>query len=225
MIYNRERFQQAIDFTEFPTFATDVDSLTYLKGKLWLACEAKCQGSEVPRGQDRTLRALVKALGQETPAYMAIAHHDTDASDDVQGDDLLVSTVYYSSPALNGRVVVHEYPEYARPTYTLFCWGALVVHNAVKQTKPKAPDPDYRHALVMDHNPFCGYPGAACEDVSPEYLLAKSHEHLMWQFAALDNVDDEFLSQDLKALMAASGYENDVVNFTGDVFYEWSYAT
>lgn len=221
-IYNRERFTQALSFHDWPTYATDIDGLTHLHGKLWLGLEAKVEGTDIPRSQDITLRALATSLGRDSPAYFAVAHHDTRPSEDITGEGLLVSTVYVSTPDMAGEVVVHDYPTEHRPTYNQFIWAALLMHGAVGKAK-KGHIPDYTHALSWEPTAFTLYPGAVCEHITPELMLARRHTQLMWQLADLDCVDDEYLPNDLKALMAAAGYEGDIVRFVGDVFYSWGY--
>ena len=72
MIYNRERFEQKLDYSDFPFFASDVDSLTNIKGKMWLANETKVEGNSIPRGQEITIKEMVNQLGHFQPTFYVV---------------------------------------------------------------------------------------------------------------------------------------------------------
>lgn len=120
MIYNRERFEQRIDYDGFPLFASDIDSITNFKGRLWLANETKVEGRSVSRGQEITIKEFVEQLGTSQTTFFLVTHHDTKASEDITGDKMLVSTVYFKAPHIP-RLQVYDYEPDERPTYNKFC--------------------------------------------------------------------------------------------------------
>jgi len=135
MIYNRERFEQKLDYSDFPFFASDVDSLTNIKGKMWLANETKVEGNTIPRGQEISIKEMVNQLGHFQPTFYVVTHHNTKANEYITGDKMLVSTVYFKAPHIPS-VQVYDYDEDERPTYNKFCLLLAVaceVQNKLKK--------------------------------------------------------------------------------------------
>lgn len=82
-INNLARFNQQMNYFGFPMQATDVDSVTHIKGKFYLFNEAKCEGTDVTRGQLIFFRELIEDLGSKRPLSMSlpiIAHDQRTSS-------------------------------------------------------------------------------------------------------------------------------------------------
>lgn len=214
-IHNHGRFLQGIDFSSFPAQATDVDAVIHAKGKCWLFLEAKVEGTGITIGQEILGKELVQHLGRSKPAFFAVAHHDTKASEDITGQNLFVSKVWASAPHMGGKVVEHTYNSEDRPTWDRFSANVLLSCDAVR---------------VLREEPDCT--NFAAEDVLEKtcrYLWwAVAKEHLMIEWANLDFVDDEDLSEELLEFIADCGFEDapdypakKVVMFEELVFQNW----
>lgn len=213
-IHNHERFYQGIDFGTFPAQATDVDAVIHAKGKCWCFLEAKVEGTGITVGQEIFAKQLVEHLGRAMPAFFAVANHDTKASEDITGQNLLVSKVWASAPHMGGKVVEHTYTD-NRPTWDRFSANVLLSCDAVR---------------VLREEPR--YFDSAAEEVLEKtcrYLWkAVANEHLMIEWANLDYVDDEDLSEELLEFIADFGFHdhpdhpgNKLVLFEELVFQNW----
>lgn len=215
-LFNQERFYQRINFQDFPAMATDIDGLIHVKGQCWLWLEAKYEGTGLPLGQEILAKDLVKSLGKEAPAFFVVAHHDTKPSEEITGENLLVSKVYASAPHLKGKIVEHIYEH--RPSWSNFASDALLHNNGYRVLKPI---------------PILGE-GRESGDIltkTDEYLWrAVENEHLMHEYADLDCVDREDMSPELWEFLVSFGFAeleggdgetNTVLMFDGLVFSNW----
>jgi len=212
-IFNPERFAQNINFNTFPTFASDIDGVVHAKGKCWLWLEAKVEGVGLPTGQEITAKELVEDLGKTKPAFFAVAHHDTRASEDITGDNLLVSKVYASAPwTKKAKVFEHTYID--RPTWSNFVSDALLVTTGTRVLKP---NPTFLEG---------GEQGDILDKLDGYLWRAVENEQLMQEYAELDFVDEEDMSEDLWAFVNSFGFadgpdDNIVQLFEALVYNNW----
>jgi hypothetical protein len=202
-IFNLDRFNQNTDFSTFPTIGTsDIDGLIHAKGKCWLFLEAKVEGVGLPRGQEIAAKELIEDLGRTKPAFFAVAHHDTRASEDITGDNLLVSKVYASAPWTKGKVFEHVYLE--RPTWTNFASDALLVTAGASTLKRiLKPNPTFLEG---------GEQGDILDKLDGYLWRAVENEQLMQEYAGLDCVDREDMSEDLWAFVNSFGFTEEPGN-------------
>lgn len=213
-IYNHGRFYQGIDFSTFPAQATDVDGVIHAKGKCWLWLEAKVEGTGITVGQEIFAKQLVEHLGQCMPSFFAVAHHDTKATEDITGQNLLVSKVWASAPHMGGKVVQHTYTD-DRPTYERFSANVLLSCDAVRILRE---DPNYTENAAEE----------VLEKTCSYLWKAVANEHLMIEWANLEFVDDEDLSDELLEFIADCGFQdgpdtpgNKLMLFETLVFQNW----
>lgn len=214
-INNLDRFNQHLDFSTFPAFATDIDGLIHAKGKCWLFLEAKTEGNGMPMGQEIFAKDLVQTIGFVKPVFFAVAHHDTRASEAITGDNLMVSKVYASAPWMKGKVMEHTYTH--RPTWRNFSSDILMMTGATR-------------VIRKGHENYCeGGETGDIKDKVDEYLWkAMANEHLMKEYADLDCVDKDDMSEELWAFIESFGFTetpetegNIVLLFDALVFQNW----
>lgn len=211
-INNLERFNQDVDFKTFPASATDIDGLIHAKGQCWLWLEAKVEGHGLPQGQEIMAKDLIRSLGKTAPAFFGVAHHDTRASEDITGDNLFVSKVYASAPWTKGKVFEHIYTE--RPTWTNFASDVLLVTAG-------------KRILHLNKANFCngGEPGDIMDMLDGYLWRAMENQDLMQEYAELDFVDRDEMSEELWAFIHSFGFDKDddkaILIFEGFVFNCW----
>lgn len=191
-INNAPRFNQPLNFSTFPTFASDIDGLIHAKGKCYLWLEAKVEGIGLPTGQEIMAKELIQDLGRTKPAFFAVAHHDTRASEDITGDNLFVSKVYASAPWTKGKVYEHTYID--RPTWSNFASDTLLVTGGTRILKP---NPTFLEG---------GEQGDILDKLDGYLWRAVENEQLMQEYAGLDFVDREDMSEELWAFVNSFGF-------------------
>jgi len=212
-IFNMDRFNQNTDFSTFPTIGTsDIDGLIHAKGKCWLFLEAKVEGVGLPTGQEIMAKDIIQSLGQTKPAFFAVAHHDTRASEDITGDNLMVSKVWASAPCSKGKVFEHTYID--RPTWTNFVSDTLLVTGGTRILKP---NPTFLEG---------GEQGDILDKLDGYLWRAVENEQLMQEYAELDFVDREDMSEELWAFVNSFGFadgpdDNIVQLFEALVYNNW----
>lgn len=207
MIYNTERFNQTLNFGNFPFYATDIDSLTHISGRMWLINEAKTEGTEINRGQEIIIKDMVNDLGNSKPTFYVVTHHNTRPTEDITGKNLLVSTVYFKAPH-TGRVIVYDYDKAQRPTFNKFMSILAFIVGAELKLKNG-------HSMSIDSDPFLNqFP-----NLRPEIIKVLSNEDMMKSFAEMESWDDEDFSPEQKAFIYACG-AFDEMNF-----YDYHYLT
>lgn len=211
-ILNHDRFSQNVNFNTFPASATDIDGLIHAKGKCFLFLEAKVEGIGLPTGQEILARDLVQSLGHSKPAFFAVAHHDTRASEDITGDNMLVSKVFASAPHMNGKVAEHAYIN--RPTWRNFATDTLMATDAAR----------ILHPYPTLHEG--GEAGDILTKMDTFLWTAAENEHLMQEYADLDCVDEEDMSAALWDFVNSFGFTeetegNIVLMFDTFVFNNW----
>lgn len=204
-IFNTARFNQTLNYSNFPMFATDIDGVTHIKDRLWVWLEAKTEGTDINRGQLILAKQLVEQLGAFQPSFFVIAHHNTKADEDITGDNLLVSTVIFKAPHVK-NVVVYDYELSERPSYRKF----LSILSLVTDTTNKLKD---------NHVPDCDFGGLfdKYHDLRKPTITALTNDEMMREIAELDSWDD--LTDEHTAFMFACGYLDDME------FYEKAFTT
>lgn len=207
MIYNRERFNQTMNFADYPFHATDVDSLTHIHKRMWLLNEAKSEGVDISRGQEITIKDMVNDLGFSKPTFFVVTHHNTRPTEDITGENLFVSTVYFKAPHLN-KVIVHDYEKDERPTFKKFMEILSFIVGAEHKLK-------HGHLPRIESDSFFNkYP-----NLRPEIIKVLTNEDMMRSFAELDYWDEEDFSPEQKAFMLACGAFDEMS------FYEYHFLT
>ena len=207
MIYNRERFNQTMNFADYPFHATDVDSLTHIHKRMWLLNEAKSEGVDISRGQEITIKDMVNDLGISKPTFFVVTHHNTRPTEDITGENLFVSTVYFKAPHLN-KVIVHDYEKDERPTFRKFMEILSFIVGAEDKLK-------HGHLPRIESDSFFDkYP-----NLRPEIIKVLTNEDMMRSFAELDYWDEEDFSPEQKAFMLACGAFDEMS------FYEYHFLT
>ena len=210
-INNLARFNQQMNYFGFPMQATDVDSVTHIKGKFYLFNEAKCEGTDVTRGQLIFFRELIEDLGSRRPAFYVVTHHSTRPEDFITGEGLKVSTVIFKAPHVT-KLVEYDYPADERPTLNEFTHILALVADATDKLKGG------RTALDITNNGWDFFKDFS--DLTQGTIKALSNDELMQSFAELEYWDDENLSPEQKAFMWACGHF-DTLSFYDQAYTTW----
>lgn len=207
MIYNLDRFNQSVHYDNFPFYATDIDSLTYVSNRMWLLNECKTEGTDLTRSQEITIKDMVNDLGKSKPTFFVVTHHDTRPTEPITGDNLLVSYVYFKAPYFD-KVIIHEYSPEERPSFNKFqsiLAFVVGVENKLKQG----------HLPCIDSDQFLD----TLPNLRPEIIKVLSNEEMMQSFAAKNDWDDFTVEQ--KAFMFACN-AFDELDFYDYQFLTWS---
>lgn len=205
-IYNPERLNQHFDFEALPFFATDIDSVTHILGRVWLFNEAKTEGTDITRGQEILAKDLVKGLGANQPTFFLITHHDTRPTETITGHNLMVSTVYFKAPHIN-KVVVHDYEAHQRPTLKKFM--EILAFVAGLEDKLKRG-----HLIRVEDDPFFDqFP-----NLRPDIIHALSNDEMMQSFADME-FWDEFTPEQTAFMYACKAF--DEMDFYSTHYKTW----
>lgn len=208
MIYNRDRFNQTMNFADYPFHATDVDSLTHIHKRMWLLNESKTEGTDINRGQEITIKDMVKDLGSAKPTFYVVTHHDTRPTEEITGENLYVSTVYFKAPHMN-NVVVHDYQKSERPTFRKFMEILSFIVGAEDKLR-KGFHPDF----ITKDEFLSQYP-----NLRPDIIKVLTNNEMMMSLAELDSWDEDDFSPEQKAFMFACGA------FSEMDFYDYHFLT
>lgn len=108
-INNHDRFHQKADFSNVLLAGTDVDFITEIGNQLYVAVEWKMAGNGMPAGQALCFQRLVRDLGKVKPVFHVVAHHNTQPSDPIDGDNSFVAQVLYRLPNMTrGAEYIYE---------------------------------------------------------------------------------------------------------------------
>jgi hypothetical protein len=200
------RFNQSIRYDDFPFYATDIDSLTHISKRLWLVNESKCEGTDITRSQEITLKDMVNDLGCSKPTFAVVTHHNTRPTEAITGENLLVSYVYFKAPHMKS-VVTHEYQTEDRPTFNRF--QSILSFVVGVEDKLKA---GHTIEIASDDPFFNQYP-----NLRPEIIKVFCNDEMMQSFAELDDWDE--MTEEQKAFIYACGA------FSELDFYDYHYLT
>ncbi|HKK67532.1 MAG TPA: hypothetical protein VJ946_04945 [Bacteroidales bacterium] len=97
--YNRERYVQIKDYSgllfERNITPTDIDGLLEFGNKIFVFIEIKCEGQEMPDGQELALTRLVDDVERAgKDAALIVATHKTKEDDDIDCANAIVSKRY-----------------------------------------------------------------------------------------------------------------------------------
>jgi len=169
--------------------------------------EAKSEGVDISRGQEITIKDMVNDLGFSKPTFFVVTHHNTRPTEDITGENLFVSTVYFKAPHLN-KVIVHDYEKDERPTFRKFMEILSFIVGAEDKLK-------HGHLPRIESDSFFDkYP-----NLRPEIIKVLTNEDMMRSFAELDYWDEEDFSPEQKAFMLACGAFDEMS------FYEYHFLT